>query len=90
MKTTYHTYWSDPAGNIRRMNGDQEVIAVTTDQCTEQELYRLSEIFTLEPWQRRFVQCERSLQRGHAIFPCQLRKDHAGNNHIDAEGNVFN
>ena len=31
-------YWGDPSGNIRRMSGEQEIIAtVGEDECSEAE-----------------------------------------------------
>ena len=30
-------YWGDPSGNLRRMSGEQEVIATVSPICTEQE-----------------------------------------------------
>ena len=29
--------WGDPSGNIHRMGGDQEVIAISTEDCTDAE-----------------------------------------------------
>ena len=40
-------YWGDPSGNIRRMSntgGDQEIIAVVTDECSEEEWKALCSI----------------------------------------------
>ena len=31
-------YWLDPSGNIRRMEGEQEIIAKVMDDCSEHEL----------------------------------------------------
>lgn len=31
-------YWLDPSGNIRRMEGEQEIIATVTDNCSEHEV----------------------------------------------------
>ena len=30
-------FWGDPAGNIRRMDGDQEIVATVTKECTNAE-----------------------------------------------------
>jgi hypothetical protein len=30
-------YWGDPSGNIRRMSGEQEIIATITPECSEAE-----------------------------------------------------
>jgi len=38
-------YWGDPAGNIRRMSGEQEIIAtVVPDVCSEAEWKALCSI----------------------------------------------
>jgi len=29
-------YWGDPSGNIRRISGEQEIIATITPDCTEE------------------------------------------------------
>jgi len=34
----------DPNGNIRRMSGEQEIIATTNEECTEEELKALCSI----------------------------------------------
>jgi hypothetical protein len=39
-------YRGDPSGNIRRMNGEQEIIATVTGQCTEEEWKALCSIGT--------------------------------------------
>ena len=39
-------YWGDPSGNIRRMSGEQEIIATITGECSEAEwkaLYSIGE-----------------------------------------------
>jgi len=39
-------YWGDPSGNIRRMSGEQEIIATVTGECSEAEwraLYSIGE-----------------------------------------------
>lgn len=33
--------WGDPHGDVRRMSGDQEIIAIVTDACTEEEWLQL-------------------------------------------------
>lgn len=30
-------YWGDPQGNIRRMSGEQEIVATVTPECNEAE-----------------------------------------------------
>jgi hypothetical protein len=30
-------YWGDPSGNIRRMSGEQEIVATVTGECSEAE-----------------------------------------------------
>ena len=30
-------YWIDPSGNLRRMSGEQEIIAVMTDESSDAE-----------------------------------------------------
>lgn len=35
---TTQKYWSDPHGNIRRMAGEQDIIATVTDACSDVEL----------------------------------------------------
>jgi hypothetical protein len=37
-------YWGDPSGNIRRMSGEQEIIATITGECTEEEFRALCSI----------------------------------------------
>ncbi len=37
-------YWGDPAGNIRRMSGEQEIIATVTGECSEAEWKALCSI----------------------------------------------
>lgn len=37
-------YWGDPSGAIHRMNGEQEIIAVVTPECTNQEYETLCSI----------------------------------------------
>jgi hypothetical protein len=37
-------YWGDPNGNIRRMSGEQEIIATITGKCTEEEWKALGSI----------------------------------------------
>ena len=38
-------YWGDPSGNIRRMSGEQEIIAtVATGECSEAEWRALCSI----------------------------------------------
>lgn len=37
-------YWGDPSGNIRRMTGEQEIIATITEECTEKEFRALCAI----------------------------------------------
>jgi hypothetical protein len=37
-------YWGDPSGNIRRMSGEQEIIATITSECTEEEFRALCSI----------------------------------------------
>jgi hypothetical protein len=37
-------YWSDPSGNIRRMSGEQGIIATITGSCTEEEFRALCSI----------------------------------------------
>lgn len=36
-------YWNDPSGNIRRMEGEQDVIATVTDDCSNEELLAMVE-----------------------------------------------
>jgi hypothetical protein len=40
-------YWGDPSGNIRRMSGEQEIIATVTKECTEEEFKALCSIGVL-------------------------------------------
>jgi hypothetical protein len=40
------TYWGDPGGAIHRTSGDQTVIAVVTDACTNEEFLALASITT--------------------------------------------
>lgn len=82
-------YWSDPSGNIRRMDTvDQEVIATVTDACTDQELGALADIVTFSDF-HPFVQCKfRNPTKPQC--PCQLRGGHEGENHIDYQGDVWN
>jgi len=85
---TCFTYWMDPAGNVRRMDTvDQEVIATTTEECTEQEACALSNILTFSKWSP-LRQCE-SRNPDKLTQPCQLRLGHLGTNHIDYEGTVW-
>jgi hypothetical protein len=42
-------YWGDPSGNIRRMSGEQEIIATVTGECTEEEFKALCSIGLLSP-----------------------------------------
>ena len=37
-------YWGDPNGNVRRMSGEQEIIATITSECTEEEWKALCSI----------------------------------------------
>ncbi len=37
-------YWGDPSGNIRRMSGDQEIIATATSTCNSEEWNALCSI----------------------------------------------
>jgi hypothetical protein len=37
-------YWGDPSGNIRRMSGEQEIIATISPECTEEEWKTLCSI----------------------------------------------
>ena len=37
-------YWGDPNGNVRRMIGEQEIIATITSECTEEEWKALCSI----------------------------------------------
>jgi hypothetical protein len=46
-------YWGDPSGNIRRMAGEQEIIATITNECTEAEWRALCAI-KLENRNERF------------------------------------
>jgi len=40
-------YWCDPDGNIRRMSGDQEIIAKKTEKCSEAEWNELLRVTSL-------------------------------------------
>ena len=40
-------YWCDPAGNLRRMSGEQEIIAVATDKCSRNEWAELCRVSNL-------------------------------------------
>jgi hypothetical protein len=37
-------YWVDPSGNLRRMSGEQEIIATVTDKCSDAEWVALCAI----------------------------------------------
>ena len=39
-------YWGDPEGNIRRMSGEQEIIATVTGDCSEAEWKALCNLAT--------------------------------------------
>lgn len=39
-------YWGDPSGNIRRMSGEQEIIAIVTESCSNEEWSALCKIAT--------------------------------------------
>jgi hypothetical protein len=40
-------YWCDPSGNIRRMSGEQEIIARATEKCSRAEWNALSFVTNL-------------------------------------------
>jgi hypothetical protein len=37
-------YWGDPSGNVRRMSGEQEIVATVTGECSEAEWKALCSI----------------------------------------------
>lgn len=40
-------YWCDTSGNIRRMSGEQEIIAVATDKCSQAEWREMCRVTNL-------------------------------------------
>ena len=40
-------YWCDATGNIRRMSGEQEIIAVATDECSKAEWREICRVTNL-------------------------------------------